>query len=231
MRTKLLTTLVVDNDPDQLKQLTKVLSEVFNSVYTTNIDSAVTDHKNLKPHVIFINLTIKQRRNNLELLEKLKSTEENPVIIFGYNEGLEPELTAHALEIGMHDIFLRPFDADIIASKINLFFKSDKAMDKGISYSKLTQPIESRVSLKAKMIGVDESGLTFSGPHYINKGSVLTMNQPLIKEIFEKDSIDMLVTKTWLSDDWKVHFFFLEPKNANEQSSAALRRFILKKTS
>lgn len=208
MRAKFLSTLVIDSDPDQAKQIAKVLGEVFNSVYISNAEAAVVEAKNLKPHVVFLNLTIKQRRINLELLEKIKATEENPVIIFGYNEGLEPELTAHALEVGLQDIFLRPFDSDIIASKVNLFFKSDKSLDKGISYSKLAHPIEGRVSLNIKLIGVDESGMTFSSPHYINKGSVLNFNQPLVSEIFEKESIDMLVTKTWLSDDWKTHFFF-----------------------
>lgn len=230
IKTKMLKALIVDHDADSARNFAQVVKELFNKVHIQSDDIlAMKEFGELKPQVLFLNLNINQRNAHFELLEKLPFEADNPLIIFGYNDGQEPELLAHAIETGIQDIFVRPFDADIISTKITRFFQSEKTQGREIQYQELNPVVKATVRLNYKLSSVDENGLTFKGEHYISKGTTFTQKGPLIKEIFETDSQEFMVTKTWLSDDWKEYFFFAEPKDQKEQTSSALRRFILRK--
>lgn len=229
MKAKILTALILDNTPESRK-MGNAIKEIFTSVHLEdNRDSFVEEFKRIKPNVLFVSLEINQRATNFELLEKLRLTAEDNVVIFGYNDSLEQELAAHALENGFQDIFVRPYEAEIIATKVNLFYKFDKSIDKGLAYTKLPHSLKASVTLSLRFIGLDENGMNFKSIHYINKGIVLNLQYPLIQEIFGVPSIEMMVTKTWTDDETRENFLFMEPWNATEQSSAALRRFILSK--
>lgn len=230
LKTKMLKALIIDQNPEQAKNFATLVKELFNKVFVqSDALLALKEFEELKPNVIFFNLTINQRSAHFELLEKLPMAMDNPVIVFGYNDAPEPELLAHAIETGIQDIFLRPYDADIISTKITRFYQSEKTSGREIQYQELNPAIKATVKFNFKLTAVDENGLTFKGEHYISKGTVFTQKGPLINEIFENDSQELMVTKTWLSDDWKEYFFFAEPKDQKEQTSAALRKFVLRK--
>lgn len=231
LNAKMLKALIIDQNPDQAKNFATLVKELFNKVFTqTDPLLALKEFEELKPNVLFLNLTINQRSKNFDLLEKLPFTLDNPVIVFGYNDGSEPELLAHAIETGIQDIFIRPYDADIISTKITRFYQSEKTSGREIQYQDLNPPLKAHVKFNFKLSAVDESGLTFKGEHYISKGTVFTQKGPLINEIFETDSQELMVTRTWLGEDWKEYFFFAEPKDQKEITSAALRKFVLRKT-
>lgn len=230
IKTKLLKALIVDHDADQARNFAAVIKDLFNKVHIQTDDIlAMKEFRELGPHVLFLNLTINQRSNHFELLEKLPIESDHPVIVFGYNDGQEPELLAHAIETGIQDIFARPYDPDIISTKITRFYQSDKTQGREIQYNELRPPVQAVVRLNFKLTSVDENGLTFKGDHYISKGTTFTQKGPLIKDIFETESQEFMITKTWLSDDWKEYFFFAEPKDQKEPTNSALRKFILRK--
>lgn len=127
MKTKTLSAMIIDQDPDQTRQISNVIKSLFNKVYTQgNLAEAIKEFGEIKPQVLFLNLTINQRTDNLELIEQLTFNQESPTVIFGYNDSQESELLAHAIETGVHDIFARPYDADIISSKINRYYQTEK---------------------------------------------------------------------------------------------------------
>jgi response regulator RpfG family c-di-GMP phosphodiesterase len=230
MKSKLLNAFIIDQDPAQGAQFSKVVKELFSKLYLQkSINEALLEYKEVRPHVIFLNLTLDQRSANLEILEGLDFTTEDPTIIFGYNDGAEAELLAHAIESGIQDIFLRPYDPDIISTKINRFFISEKTQNRNLSYSRLIPPIKAQLKFNLKLVAVDENGLTFKGDHYISKGTSFPIKNDLMKEIFEAEDQYFMVTKTWIGDTGKDFFLFAEPKDAKEQTAANLRRFILRK--
>ncbi len=230
IQTKMLRALIIDQDADQAKNFASIIKDLFNRVHIqADAILAQKEYKELNPHVLFLNLTINQRSTHLELLEKLPIHPENPIIIFGYNDSSEPELLAHAIETGFQDIFVRPYDADIISTKLTRYYQSEKTSGHEIQYVEINPVIKAQVKLNFKLSSVDENGFTFKGEHYVSKGTSFTQKGPLIQDIFGSDHQEFMITRTWLSDDWKEYFFFAEPKEMKEQTSAALRRFILRK--
>jgi DNA-binding response OmpR family regulator len=230
MKAKPIKAMIIDHDADLAKQFSQNISALFTKLQIQdNTPEAIQSFKDMRPQVLFINLTINQRSTNFEILEKLELSQEMPTVIFGYNDSHEPELLAHSLETGIVDIFVRPFDPDIISTKIGRYFQSEKTQEMSLQYSPLKPPIKAQVHFNFKLTAVDENGLSFKGEHYISKGTIFSLNNDLMKEIFENSLQEFMVTKTWISDDWKDYFLFAEPKDASEQKSAALRRFILRK--
>lgn len=230
MKTRTLVAMIIDQDPDYSKVMTSTIKDLFNKVYVQpNFTAALKEFKEVKPQVLFINLTINQRSVALETLEKLNFDAEEPTIIFGYNDALEPEFLGHAIESGVHDIFVRPFDADIISSKITRYYQNEKTQDRELQYSPLNPSIKALVNFPMKLVAVDENGITLKGDHYISKGTILPFKNQLMKSIFDTDSIELMVTRTWPGEDWKDYYLFAEPKISNELTNAALRRFILGK--
>lgn len=222
--------MIIDQDPDQTRQISNVIKSLFNKVYTQgNLAEAIKEFGEIKPQVLFLNLTINQRTDNLELIEQLTFNQESPTVIFGYNDSQESELLAHAIETGVHDIFARPYDADIISSKINRYYQTEKTQGRELQYSELNPPVRATLKFNMKLVAIDENGITLKGEHYISKGTSLPFKNTLMKEIFDSDTMEFMVTKTWLGDDWKEFFLFAEPKTPSEATSSALRRYILRK--
>lgn len=229
MKSKLLTALIVDQNADQARQFSVNLKEIFNKLYIeSDLTHVISEFEKVKPDVLFINLSLPQRSQNFEMLEKLESLGEK-MIVLGINDQIEEELLAHAIESGVHDIFVRPFDPDLISTKINRFFISEKAQERELQYSKLTPPIKAQVNFNFKLKSVDENGLTFESEHNFSKGTHLILNAPLIAEIFGTASLEFMITRTWVSDDLRDFFFYVEPRDTKEELNAALRRFILRK--
>ena len=228
MKTKTLTAMVIDQDSDYTKTIVSTIKDLFNKVYVQNdYTEALKEFSEVKPQVLFINLTISQRSVALEMIDKFNYSETEPTIVFGYNDLQEPEFLGHAIESGIHDIFIRPFDADIISSKITRYYQDEKTLNRELQYGTLNPAIKASVNFPMKLVAVDENGITLRGDHYISKGTILPFKNDLMKEIFDTDSIELMVTKTWPGEDWKDYFLFAEPKTANEQTNASLRRFIL----
>lgn len=229
MKTLSLNALIIDSDPAYTAHIIPVTKPLFNKVFLAGkTDEVMKEVEENKPNVIFLNLTIQQRQNALDLLDRLKSGH-GEAIIFGYTDSAEPDLITHALEAGLQDIFTRPFDRDLISTKINRFYQTEKTLSNEIRYTPLSSPIKARVEMSLKLIGVDENGMTLKGDHYISKGTMITIPEKLAKELFELNSVELMVTKTWVSEDWKNYFLYAEPKDSKESMSASLRKFIMRK--
>ena len=230
MKTKYLKAMIVDQDSSQGRALALLIKDLFSKIhFEQNVDEIIKECQQVKPRVIFFNLNVAQRTNNFEILEKLPLDGDEQTIIFGYTDAAEPELIAHAIEEGFNDIFVKPFDADIFATKINKYFQFEKTQQRDISYTPLRPPLHGTLNLPLKLISVDENGFEFKCDHYVSKGGSFKLSTPMVQEIFEEPSIDLMISRTWTGDNYNDYFFYAEPLLSNEKTSAALRRFILRK--
>jgi DNA-binding response OmpR family regulator len=221
--------MIIDADPDQAKAMSIVLKDLFSKIiFQSDVTLALKEFRELKPNILFLNLGIGQRAIQLEIPEKLELTPDEQLVIFGYNDASEPELLATAMESGIHDIFVRPFDADIISTKINRYYVSDKTQNRDLQYGKLTPSLKAQVVFDLKLVAVDENGFTFKGEHFICKGTTFPLKGTFIKDIFEADIQEFMITKTWVNEDQKDYYLYAEPRDMKEQTNAALRRFILR---
>lgn len=228
MNALFLKALIIDKDQGEGLQMSQLVKDLFNKVNVVHtLAEAVTDFQDVRPNVLLLNLNIHQRTENFELLEALQIPEEWNGLIFGYCESHEPQLLAHAIELGFHDLFVRPYDAAIIASKINKHTPSVKTRSQDLAQHPMRPALKAMVKLPFTLLSIDENGLSFKTANYMAKGSFLKFSHPLMQQIFGKESAEFMITKTWQGEDWNDHFFFAEPKVPGEEASAHLRRFIL----
>ena len=230
MNPKFIPALIVDHNADSARAMAALVKDLFNKVFIqSEIGNVLPDVAGVKPAVVLMNLTLSQRAENLELAEMIGKTE-NPPLILGYSDSHEPELLAHALESGFQDLFMRPFDPDLIASKINKFFQHEKTLKHDISYSPLRPALPAKVKFGVRLAGCDENGITIECEHYISKGTVITLPKALSLQITGSEKTEFLVSKTWTGDSWDKHFFYAELKSPDDARSASLRKFIHGKT-
>lgn len=231
MNTKFVSAYIIDQDTGSGRNMAAVVKELFHKVYSEADTKKVIDEiTKLKPAIVFVNLTISQRTINLELAEALgKLTEDSPLIL-GYTDSHEPELLAHALESGLQDLFMKPFDGDIIASKINKFFQHEKTLKLDIAYHVLKPALPVKVKFQIKVAGCDENGITLESGHYLSKGSVIRLPRELSRELSGDEMTEFMITRTWTGDSWGQYFSYAELKAPDDQKISALRRFITGKT-
>jgi DNA-binding response OmpR family regulator len=225
------TALIIDSNPDLSQRFISVVDKVFTEVYLQPSEEQVEkDLVEFKPSAIFLNLNIDQRQSAFALLEKLPTMLESMPLVFAYMDGHEPELIAHCFENGILDVFMRPFDADLIASKINRALRNEvAAVEKNLTYTKLLKPLSAEVKFSGRLAAVDENGLTLICDHYVSKGSRLKITSSLMEEIFGTATIRLMVSKTWFDEHKSIHFLYAEPPEQKESQSAGLRRFIMRK--
>ncbi len=230
MKTQYLKALIIDQDPAQGRAMALLIKDLFNKIhFEQKVDEIIKECNEIKPRVLFINLNVEQRTTNFEILSKIPLDGDSQTVVFGYTDSHEPELIAHAIEEGFHDIFVKPYDADIVATKINRFFQFEKTQPRQINYTPLKPSLQGVMGISLKLISVDENGMQFKCDHYISKGTPFKTESPIIQEIFEEPIVELMVTKTWMGDNYGDYFFFAEPVRSIEKNSAALRRFILRK--
>lgn len=230
MKAKLFKAFIIDQEDDLSRQLITSISGLFGKIFANkDLADAKIEIESLKPDIIFVNLSLKQRSANLEFLETLFAIPELESLFFGYCDAANSEIIAHAIESGIDDVFSRPFDKDIISSKISRFILNDEAQKLTLQYVPLASPIKASFKAKFEMTSVDENGLTFKTEHFINKGTTFKARDPIISEIFEVPEIEMMVTKTWIGEGWNEYFCFAEVREAKDKTSASLRKFILEK--
>ncbi len=229
MNLRFSTALIIDQDPGSARIMGNLVKTLFNKVFTqTDIKLIPGELADLKPQVVLINLSLSQRTENLELAEYIGQQPIVPLLL-GYNESHEPELVAHALESGFQDLFMKPFDEAIIASKINKYFQHEKTLEHDLTYLPLRPAIHAKVSFKIIIKSVDENGITFSSNHYISKGTAIRLPGNLSHELTSSEKSEFMVTRTWAGETWEEFFSYAELKSPDDTKSAALRKFILKK--
>lgn len=231
MNTKFVSAMVIDQDKDSGKNMAGIVKELFSKVYFESETKKITEEiPKIKPAVVLVNLTIAQRTENLELAEQIGKMDPSPLLL-GYSDSHEPELLAHALESGFQDLFMKPFDEDIIASKINKFFQHEKTLKHDIAYNVLKPALQARVKFAIKITGCDENGITIESEHYLSKGTSIKLPSPISSEISGDEKTEFMITRTWTGDSWSQYFSYAELKNPDEGKTSALRRFITGKNS
>jgi ActR/RegA family two-component response regulator len=230
VKTKNISSLIIDSDKDLSRNLEQSIKDIFLKVQILHDRREIVDNLNdFIPHVLFLNMNISQRSSHLDLLKQFK---QNPklesTLFFGYLDAQDPVLLAHAIEIGLHDIFARPFDQDIISSKINRFHQNDQMQSRELKYAKLASPIRAKLNTTTSVTLIDENGITMRCDHYVSKGALITINGQLSKDLYNLNKVELMVSKTWLGTNSEEYYLYAEPLRISEESRKSLKAFLLK---
>ncbi len=229
MNLRFSTALIIDQDTNSARTMGNLVKTLFNKVFTqTDMKLIPADLTDIKPQVVLINLSLSQRTENLELAEYIGQLPVVPLLL-GFTDSHEPELIAHALESGFQDLFMKPYDEAIIASKINKYFQHEKTLKHDLIYLPLKPALNVKVKFKIIIKSVDENGITFSSNHYISKGTVIRLPGQLSQDLTASAKSEFLVTRTWAGETWEEFFSYAEVRSLDETKSSALRKFILQK--
>ena len=222
--------MIIDQSSLDAAELSKGIKEIFQEVHVVTVPDQLTkEFLEVKPHVLFINLMLVQRGANFDLLERIPAIIKKDVVILGYTEAPAPDLMAHAIERGIHDVIVKPYRPELITPKIKQSVQSQLAAKIDAQIVRLKKPIPAKVQFTMRLSGVDENGFTFTHEHYISKGTKFPVEHALIAEIFGASSIELMITKTWTEPNAVEFRSYAEPIEQSDVASAALRRFILKK--
>lgn len=231
MNTKFVSSYIIDQDAESGRHMSGIVKDLLHKVYfETDTKKVIEEITKLKPAIVMVNLTISQRTENLELSE-IAGRMNPPPLLLGYSDSHEPELLAHALESGLQDLFMKPFDEDIIASKINKFFQHEKTLKHDLAYNILKPALAAKVKFAIKVTGCDENGITIESEHYLSKGTSIKLPPTLAVEISGSDKTEFMITRTWTGDSWSQFYSYAELKSPDDAKTASLRRFITGKNS
>ncbi len=231
MIARFVSALIIDQEKESARVMGNIVKELFNKVFTqSDLKLVPGDLTDIKPQVVLLNLTIAQRSQNLELADIIGTMPSLPLLL-GYTDSHEPELLAHALESGFQDLFMKPFDEDIIASKINKFYQHEKTLKRDIAYTVLRPALPAKIKLQVEIKACDENGITLFSRHHISKGTAIKLPPDQAREITGDEKSEFMIAQTWIGDAWGEHYSYAELKNPDEARSASLRRFILGKNS
>lgn len=217
--------VIIDSAPELTKKLMAVMGPILPQL---KVQTHLDDQEPL-PDVVFVNLNIGQREGSFQLMEKLSLAQKIP-LFYGYLDSSTPELVAHAIESGAQDVFTKPFDEALISTKLSKHIKDERLEENQLPLKALVPSLPANVEFSFKLLSVDENGLLLHGKHYISKGTRIEFAAPIVREIFGKESLAMMFSRTSRCvEDEQSYLFYLEPVNATEAHSSALRNFIIRK--
>lgn len=161
------------------------------------------------------------------LREKLKDS--TPVIFLSRTN--EKKKIAHALECGANDYVTKPLDVDLLLSKINALMKQGDNIDFNLGTQKVPKVFQKgSITTELKPFTIDEDGLTLVGPNCLSKGTMVNLQSPLIKEIFDCDKIRLMVTMNSKIDE-KNYSMFLEFSEEDQDLVLKTKEWIISQNS
>lgn len=201
------------------RKISKVILQSDNNLFKKDIEE-------IKPEFIFLDLSLGQSEISLEILQWIY-LQKKKMIIFAYTESTAitsvPELIAHGIELGLEGCFSVPINENELEKALFLALKGQNSQQKKL----LQRPQKALLKLQMKIISIDENGIKLKSPHYLSKGTSFLFKDPLCMEIFNQSSIEMRVTRTSQMPTSFDYEIFIEPKDANELTGLALRRYIM----
>lgn len=224
------TILLIDSDPRTLAAIKNSLTVVTNRTEALKESAPLEDVlQNMKPEIVFVNFNLEQRRRNLELKDALLNLKPD-LEFFAYADAADPILIAHTLELGFRDIFVRPFDPDVICTKINRIGNSLATKGHDLQYTNLRPARPAVLTIPLELKAIDEGGFHFSSTSFIAKGTSFIFSGKIPEKIFKLPQIELVVSSSERGTAKDSPFtYYAEPRVPTKEHQSALRHFLLGK--
>lgn len=222
------TILLVDSDPRTIAAIKNSLTVVTDRAQSLQKDVPLEGVlQELRPEIVFVNFNLDQRRKNLEIKDSLLSLKPD-LEFFAFADAADPVLIAHSLELGFRDFFFRPFDPDVICTKLNRVGSSRATKGLELHYSNLRPAQPAALSVPLLLIAVDEGGFHFRSNCFIAKGTCFKFSGKIPQNIFHLPEIELIVSSSERSPGKNTEFiYYAEPRVPTKDHQSALRHFLL----
>jgi FixJ family two-component response regulator len=190
--------LALDDDELIRKMMERVLDQLgFQPYVVDTVDKFWKVKSEVSPDLYLIDLRI-GADSGIDVVQQLRATNGDvPVLVISGDHG--DAVVAHALELGANDFLRKPFSKTLLAGKLGKLVRTSEIEDSERLIEqddRATAP--AKVLFDAKILGVDELGLTLWSPHLVPKGSVVRVGGEFVHELGGTPDCLICVTSTAL---------------------------------
>jgi DNA-binding NtrC family response regulator len=109
--------LIIDDQPEDIKQARETLGDMFEIGFVTDSSKAMAAVEKFKPDLVFLDIQM-PGENGLEVLKKIRVVHPRMKIIMVTIVN-DVNLAVQATKIGAIDYVLKPLDAKVLLEKVN----------------------------------------------------------------------------------------------------------------
>jgi two-component system chemotaxis response regulator CheY len=225
---------IVDDEESFNALLTLVLKRYGIKSETFQSSKAVLKKvKTHPPDLCIVDLNLGPHEKGYDLIAGLRQlgNPNMPIIICSSDK--ERQVISHALEMGANDYLIKPLDREVLTAKLLQYIKTTEL---GFSETDSTggvfmqTEIETHLDLNPKLAQVEESGVTLISKHLILKGTVVTLEGEIIKEISGRDRPLMVtIVSSELNPGEEHYTAYLEFDSTDKQLLENARAWLSKR--
>lgn len=220
--------LVVDDDPIQRTILHSVLTKlgITNETVATSKEFIEKLNKT-KPDFCLIDLNLESLGAGFTLIQAIRNVLGYEPILIVISGNTEKKAIAHALEIGANDYILKPFDRDVLISKISYYTTTEELQNEQLPLLPVPEGgSPATFNLEFNIQEVDEFGITLNGKHLILKGLALNLESQLLQEITGLSKPPLFtVTSTWIEANG-TYSAYAEFDTTNDKLRASVQQWL-----
>lgn len=177
--------LVVDDDPDVLKLVEKVLSTNHHQVFTASDAMKAMDLLNASLYDMLISDANMPRFSGFELIRTIKNNKRLQRMAVAMLTGLrERKDIEKAIRAGVDDYIVKPIDPMLLLQKVEELFKRKPPMERAEFHMPETYKFAAaKCALDTRITTISETGLTLKSPVEIPEGLAVEVASELFRKI------------------------------------------------
>lgn len=177
--------LVVDDDPDVLRLVEKVLSTNHHQVFVANDAMKAMDLLNASIYDLLISDANMPRFSGFELIRTIKNNKRLQRMAIAMLTGLrERKDIEKAIRAGVDDYIVKPIDPLLLLQKVEALFVKKPPMERAeFNVPETYKFAAAKFSLEARIIQFSETGLVLKSPVEVPEGLAIEVASEMFKKI------------------------------------------------
>ncbi len=226
--------LIVDDEEMFCLALQAFLAEIgIESEFYTDPLEFLSNLKNSDARICFVDINISEIDVGYKVVQAIRSILGHKLPIIVVSARSDAASITNSMEIGASDYLVKPFDQEILQSKILPYFQKNEIGEDSLAIKQT--PEDKRdisISFDYHLQSVDEFGFTLRGSHLLGKGAPIWLNSPLVQEITgKKRPTIMKVLHSTLESESNEFLSFIEFDATDDELLTNVRRWISEKNS
>ena len=217
--------LVVDDDPDILRVVEKVLRLHSHDVYTAHDAMKAMDLLNSTIYDLLITDANMPRFSGFELARTVKNNKRFQNMAICMLTGLrEKKDIEKAIRAGVDDYIVKPIDPSLLLQKIESIFTKKPPMEKA-SYDvpENLNYANGQFTLSTRVVHISELGLVIASPAPLPDGMPITLNSDLFKkmDIIGAPGLKVIANRKIAEFEYEVSLAFVAATDSFQQKIRA----------
>ena len=224
--------LTIDDDPDFNVLLKKVLERAGFYVETTEkVETFFERLKALNPHLCILDINLdKYSGEGFKVIEAIRNKFSPSLPLIVMSRRIDQEDVNTALKLGASDYLSKPLDDTVLIAKIQQYINLDDEVVGTLPFRKIPDKFsDCDFELDLKIKRVSESGILFTGGHFLAKGTRFEVGSDLLTEItgIEGD-MSFTITEATVDSETKLNDMFVEFEKENIELISKVRNWLSK---